>query len=225
MPTTSRKPYAFFFPFALLLAAGGCRGCVCSNIAKSIADKPTEEEVKEEAKKELAKSPAKLSTICGVRVSALKDMVVTIVSSSVARHEVKVEGTAVLAAADAGPLEDDVEDADDDAGDDADASGEGGAAPKPSASSRVTAMTTTTTTKDAASPSPSAPILVSPGKAILCVGVVSLSITAVLDADGKRRGWDASNLEVESVATEGVKFEKAKATTSGGRHHRRHHHH
>lgn len=221
MPPTSRKPFAVLFPVALLLAAGGCRGCVCSNIAKSISEKPTEEEVKEEAKKELAKSPAKLSTICGVRVSALKDMVVTIVSSSVARHEVKVEGTAVLAAADAGPLEDDADDADDDAGDDVDAS-EGDAAPKPAASARVT-TTTTTTTKDAAPPS--APIVVSPGKAILCAGVVSLSITAVLDADGKRKGWDASNLEVESVATEGVKFEKAKATTSGGRHHRRHHHH
>ena len=60
----------------------------------------------------------------------------------------------------------------------------------------------------AAYDTPSAQIVVSPGKAILCAGVVSLSITAVLDADGKRKGWDASNLEVESVATEGVKFER-----------------
>ena len=203
-------------PLLLLLlssvAASGCRACSsCGNVAKSIRETAPEDAVKEQARKELETSPAKLSTICGVDVSGLKDMVVTVVKSEWAKHQVKVEGTAIRSA-EAG--------SDDDDGDD-------DAEPKD-------ASTVTATTKDAGRAVATMPvasaarkdagpsIVVAPLRSIVCVGVVIVLIDPVMDSDGTRTGWKVTNLEVDSVQTEGVRFDKTKAS-GGGR--RRHHHH
>jgi len=155
---------------SLVLACSGCRACASA----------PKEDVERATREELAKSPEKLSTICGVRVSALKDMVVSVVKSEWMKHTVHVEGTAVPILDDAGAMM-----ADDDEDD------EGGV---PEAGAK--------------------PIVANPAKAILCVGVV------VVTMDGNHH---ATELEIESVATAGVVFEKAKH--SGGHHHHRHHHH
>lgn len=157
---------------ALVLACSACRACTS----------PPKEDVEKAAREELAKSPEKLSTICGVRVSALKDMVVSVVKSEWTKHTVHVEGTAVPVLDDAGAMVADDDDDDDE---------EGG-------------------THDAGAKKP---IVANPAKAILCVGVVVVTLDS---------NHHASELEIESVATAGVVFEKAK---HGGHHHHHHHHH
>ena len=164
-------------------------------MAKSIRETAPEGAVKEQARKELETSPAKLSTICGVDVSGLKDMVVTVVKSEWAKHHVKVEGAAIRSA-EAGSDDDDDDDAHDDDAEPKDAS------------------TVTATTKDAGR-------AVAPLRSIQCVGIVIVLIDPVMDSDGTRTGWKVTNLEVDSVQTEGVRFDKTK-TSGGGR--RRHHH-
>jgi hypothetical protein len=168
-------------PFVVLLislATSGCRACSsCGNVAKSIGEIAPEEDVKEQARKELERSPQTLSTICGVNVSGLKDMVVTVVKSEWAKHQVKVEGTAIRAV-EPGPDDDDATEAD--------------AAP---------------------------PVVIAPLKTILCVGVVLVFIDPVMGSDGKRTAWKVTNLEVDSVQTLEVTFDKAKSSRRGHRHH------
>jgi len=132
-----------------------------------------------------------------VDVTGLKDMVVTVVRSEWAKHRVKVEGTAIRSA-DAGTDDDDDDDDDDDAG------------PKDASSG-------TAARKDAG---PS--IVVAPLRALRCVGVVIVLIDPVMASDGTRTGWKVTNVEVDSVQTEGVRFDKTKAPAAGRR---RHHHH
>jgi len=170
----------------LLLLSVTCTGCrACTSIAKTAP----REDVEKVAREELARSPEKLSTICGVRVSALKDMVVSVVKSEWAKHTVHVEGTAVPVLDDAGAMIADDDETDDD---------EGGTI---EAGARK-------------------PIVVNPTKAILCVGVVVMTIDPILDEHGNGTGWHATGVEVDSVATAGVAFEKAKH----GHHHHHHHH-
>ena len=84
----SLRPVLLLLLFSV--AASGCRACSsCGNVAKSIRETAPEDAVKKQARKELETSPAKLSTICGVDVSGLKDMVVTVVKFAV--REVGIE--------------------------------------------------------------------------------------------------------------------------------------
>jgi hypothetical protein len=183
---------------AVVLSASGCRGCFCANATKAMAKTAPEDVVREEAKKQIEASPAKMSTICGVSVSALKDVVVTVVKSEWARHEVKIEGKAVPIAG-APPPADEDDDDDDDAS--ASATGDGGKdAGKPAARA-----------KDAG-----APVLVDPAKALRCAGVFVMTIDPVLDDHGDRTGWKVTSFEVDSVSTPGVHHRS---------HRRRHHHH
>jgi hypothetical protein len=197
----------------LILSAGGCRGCFCSNAAKALAETPPPEAIQEQTRETLAKQPSKLSTICGVNVSALADMVLTVVHAGATSSQVKVEGTAVYAEAgapDAAVEEDDEGDEDDDI----DAASLDAASPEAGAK------------KDAGA-TERAPIVVDKTKALLCTGVVVVMLTPQLDEHGNAKGWKATSVEVDSVQTPGVHFdkEKAKAKTSSPRRRRRHHHH
>ena len=205
----------------LLLAMSGCRGCL------GAAERPTAspEVVKEEAKKALERSPGVLSTICGVDVSALKDMVLTVVSSEGAKHRVRVEGSAVRRSTGAGseapPSAD--EDLDGSASDDApsdDAGDDDDDAATPTIVDAPLGGDASMTNR--------APIVTDPLKAIACAGIVALTIASKVDDHGGTE-WRSSGLEVESVATAGVVFVKAAAKPSTpsrprSRHHRHHHH-
>lgn len=194
------------FLLLLVLTLGGCRGCFCTNAAKSMGEKPPDDVVLAGAKKGLG--PAILKTLCGVRVAALQDPQLALVEeTSGHQRKVRVSGLAIPydggATATATADEDDagIDDEDDD-----DASAPDASAPDASAKVVV--------------------IAVEPAKALVCTGVVVVTVTAVLARDGTRKDWSTS-VAVDSVETPGVKFEKEKpsAPSSGGhRRHRRHHH-
>src|SRR6187399_980787 len=84
-----------FVAVGLLLAGGGCRGCFCTNAAKSIGEKPPEDVVREETKAKLERSPSTLQKLCGIRVAGLRDLVVTILEAHGQQAKVRVEGTAI----------------------------------------------------------------------------------------------------------------------------------
>ena len=179
---------------SLVLLTGGCRGCFCTRAIRASAETPPPDVIEEQTRQALAKNPSKLSTICGVRVSRLDDMKLTVVRAGRTSSDVRVEGTAVLADAGVGEAEDDFDDEEEE---------EAGV-------------------RDA-----QAVLVIDKTKARLCVGVVAVAITVVLDRDGHAAGWTAHSIEVDSVATAGVHYdkEKAKAKAAGGSHHHHHHHH
>ena len=179
---------------SLLLAAGGCRGCFCTNAAKAFVETPPPEVIQEQTRETLAKQPSKLSTICGVSVSGLADMVLTVVRAGATSSEVKVEGRAIYG--DAGADEEEEDDDEDDA-----STNDAG------------------TRKDAGTRTP---LVVDRTKVLLCTGVLVVMLTAQLDEHGNAKGWKTSSIEVDSVQTPGVHFDKAKAAAPRRRHH--HHH-
>lgn len=187
---------------SLLIAAGGCRGCFCTNAAKALAETPPPDVVEQKTREALTKDPSKLSVICGLRVSALTDMVVTVVRAGATTSEVKVEGKAVPS--DAGTPADE-----EGAGDTGDAGDEGD-------DDDASAATIS---------SARAPLVVDRTKALLCAGVLVVALTPDLDEHGNAKGWHTVSIEVDSVQTAGVHFDKTKASAPSRHHRRRHHHH
>ena len=79
----------------LLAMLVGCRGCACTNAASALTDSPDTPAIEQRVRERLEKEPQTLSTICGVPVSALKDMALKITSTTLGISTVHVEGTAV----------------------------------------------------------------------------------------------------------------------------------
>lgn len=82
-------------PVWILAMLVGCRGCMCTNAASALTDSPDNTEIEHRVRERLEKEPQTLSTICGVPVSALKDMALKITSTTLGVSTVQVEGTAV----------------------------------------------------------------------------------------------------------------------------------
>ena len=168
------------------LASSGCHKPV-------VKPPPPEDVIIEEARKQLERSPVMLSTLCGINVSGLQHMVVTVVKSEGSRHEVKVEGTAILNADGGAP--EGVPDGGDDGDDDVDAG-------KVDVQFNI-------------------PRVLSPGQMLRCTGVVALTIEAIVNKDHVSAGWESHHAEVLKVTTAGVGIEKA--VEQHHHHHHHHH--
>lgn len=193
-----------------LLAIQGCRGCICTNAARTLAAVAPESVAVELTKERLDRAPTSISTLCGVSASALKDVKLEQVRTSGHIHYISVEGTAVRIPGDAGPPPDEEVDAgdEDDAGDE----GSEDAAALPLVDGSVARAGATRVVR------------VDPLAVVLCVGVISVTISPILGKEGLQNGWYAGSIAVESVATAGVVFAKP-TVSSGSHHHHRHHHH
>lgn len=201
----------------LLLLAGCGDGCVCTNIAKSVTKEPPADQVQAEIARQLANDGDAATRLCGVEVTGLADVVVEIEEGRIGARHAKVRGRPVLSDGGGAPT-------------DASASTDAGAthadaAAKLTEAHRDAGARHAAGSDGGAGPDGGAEIVVAlrdPRALALCAGVVSILPIAVYASDGTVKEWTFKEIEVESVSTPGVKFDKA-GTSGGGR--RRHHHH
>jgi hypothetical protein len=80
----------------VVATAVGCRGCFCTNVFHAMTDKPPEGTVREEVEKRLPTAREVASELCGIPVEGLQDVVVRVVSQTLATSTVHVEGTPIV---------------------------------------------------------------------------------------------------------------------------------
>lgn len=193
----------------LLLLAGCGDGCVCTNIAKSVTKEPPPAQVQAEIARQLGRDGDAATRLCGVEVTGLSDVIVEVEEGRIGARHAKVQGRPIFADGGDGPDASSLASAPD-AGRPADAGAkraDAGAADSGADSGAEVVVA-----------------LRDPRALAACAGVVSVLAVAVYASDGTVKEWTFKEIEVESVSTPGVKFEKSSSTGGGRRRHHHHHH-